>query len=70
MFSEVDPFGEVNWSDVSKPFPKDSEDAWGQSSFQTDSADVWGQSMSIPTSNGVADIWSSNTGESVLDAVW
>ena len=62
VFFKVDPFSEINWSEVSKSFPKNPEDVWGQSSFQADSSDVWGQSTSVPAGNGLGDIWSSNTG--------
>jgi hypothetical protein len=67
MLYLVDPFAEVNWSEVSKSFPKNPEDAWGQSSFETSTADVWGQTTSLPASNGLGDIWSSNTGKYVRE---
>jgi len=67
LLHTVDPFGDINWEEVSKSFPKNPEDAWSQSTSQTNGVDVWGESLSsVPASNGLADNWPSNNSEYFL----
>jgi hypothetical protein len=62
----ADSFGDINWEEVSKAFPKDPEDAWSQSTSQTNGVDVWGESFStVPATNGIADKWPSSKSECV-----
>lgn len=63
----VDTFGDINWEEVSKAFPKNPEDVWSQSTSQTNGVDVWGESFSkVPTTNGIADKWPSSESECFL----